>query len=339
MFERRNYANLITWAVFCLLTTLVIPLWFPLYQVSLLTEVMVFSLYAISYNLLLGYAGLLSFGHAMFFGTGAYTAAIFLNQFPGLSIWGAILIPVFITTVVGLVIGSFLLRHKGAYFALLTLAFNALFYAIATKWHSITGGDDGLSVTRPDLNIGIARLDMSDITVFYYFTLIIIGLVALYCYYFTKTAMGRTVLLIRENEERMKFLGYNTNISRLLLFTFTGALAGFAGAFYALFFQFTSISAISIEMTTTVLLMTFIGGTGSLLGPVLGALVYTFIQDFLSDITDRWQLIMGLIFILMVLFVPGGLSEILFSLKSRLRGFKYFKKTGQIINSGNNETT
>lgn len=304
----------------------IIPSWFPPYYIFLITEVVVFSLYAVSYNLLLGYAGLLSFGHAMFFGTGAYATAVALNHIPGLPILGAIIIAVLMTTVAAFLIGGLLLRHRGAYFALLTLAFNALFYAIATKWHSITGGDDGLSVIRPDLNLGIARLDMSDITIFYYFTFIIIGLVILFCWHFTRTAMGRTVLLMRENEERMRFLGYNTNISRLLLFTFTGALAGFAGSFYALFFQFTSISAISIDMTTTVLLMTFIGGTGSFWGPILGALVYTVLQDFLSDVTDRWPLIMGLIFIFMVLYVPGGLSGILLSLKERIWEYRFFKR-------------
>jgi len=118
----------------------------------------------------------------------------------------------------------------------------------------------------------------------------------------------------------MKFLGYNTNTSRLILFTFTGALAGLSGSFYALFFEFTSISAISTDMTTTVLLMTFIGGTGSFGGPILGALVYTYLQDFLSDITDRWPLIMGFIFIFMVLYVPGGLSGMINSIRERFAG-------------------
>jgi len=307
------------WGIFLVLALIIIPNIFPPYQVCLITEAVIFSLYAVSYNLLLGYAGLLSFGHAMFFGTGAFTVAVSLEHIPGCPMIVAIFIAIGITTMTGFIVGSLLLRHKGSYFALLTLAFNALFYAIATKWHSVTGGDDGLSVTRPDINLGFGTLDMSNITIFYYFTFVVIGLVILYCWYFTRTAMGRTVLLIRENEERMKFLGYNTNISRLFLFTFTGMLAGLAGAFYALFFQFTSISTISIEMTTTVLLMTFIGGTRTFTGPMLGALVYTFLQDYLSDITDRWPLIMGLMFISMVLYLPGGLSGLILSIKERFK--------------------
>jgi len=297
------------------------------YHLNMLTEIIIFSLFAVSYNLLLGYAGLLSFGHAMFFGTGAFTVAVAMIHLPGLSMWNAILLAIAVTTAIGFIIGGLLLRHKGSYFALLTLAFNSLFYAVATKWHSITGGDDGLSITRPELNLGFTNIPMSGLTEFYYFTLIIIGITIVFCWYFTKTAMGQTVLLMRENEERMKFLGYNTNISRLILFTFSGALAGLAGAFYTLHFQFVSISAISGDMTTTVLLMTFVGGAGTFWGPMLGTFVYIILQNYLSDITDRWPLFMGIIFILMVLFIPGGLSQVIQSTK------RLFSKNG-----GNNRT-
>lgn len=290
------------------------------YHLNMLTEIIIFALFAVSYNLLLGYAGLLSFGHAMFFGTGAFTVAVAMIHLPGLSMWNAILLAIAVTTTIGFVIGGLLLRHKGAYFALLTLAFNSLFYAVATKWSSITGGDDGLSITRPDLGLGFTDISMSGLTEFYYFTLIIIGITIVFCWYFTKTAMGQTVLLMRENEERMKFLGYNTNISRLILFTFTGALAGLAGAFYTLHFQFVSISAISGDMTTTVLLMTFVGGAGTFWGPMLGVFVYIILQNYLSDITDRWPLFMGLIFVLMVLFIPGGLSQVILSIKNLFSG-------------------
>lgn len=298
------------------------PLLIKKYQLNMLTEIILFALYAVSYNLLLGYAGLLSFGHAMFFGVGAFTVAVALIHIPGLSMWNAILLALFTTTAAGFVTGGLLLRHKGSYFALLTLAFNSLFYAVATKWHTITGGDDGLSITRPDLHLGFTTIKMAQIASFYYVTLIVVGAALVFCWYFTKTAMGQTVLLMRENEERMKFLGYNTNISRLILFTFTGALAGLAGAFYTLHFQFVSQSAISVDMTTTVLLMTFVGGTGTFWGPILGAFVYIIVQSYLSDITDRWPLFMGLIFVSMVLLVPGGLSQIILSIRSLFSGKK-----------------
>jgi branched-chain amino acid transport system permease protein len=320
MIKQGSHAYLLAWCIFILIVGVVLPLGARQYQISILTEVIIFALFAVSYNLLLGYAGLLSFGHAMFFGTGAYTVAIVLNHIPGLSFFSAILLSVMVTTITGLAVGCLLLRHKGVPFALLTLAFNALFYAIATKWHSITGGDDGLSIFRPDINIGFAQFSTSGITAFYYITLLTIGLVMLFSWYFTHTAMGQTVLLMRENEERMKFLGYNTNVSRLILFVFTSFLAGLAGTFYTLFFQFTSITAISIDMSTIVVLMVIIGGTGSFVGPIIGACVYIYLQDFLSDITDRWPFIMGLIFIFMILYLPKGLSGLIDSLAERLRG-------------------
>jgi branched-chain amino acid transport system permease protein len=311
------------WAPWLLILLLfILAAWMPLlirkYHLNMLTEIIIFALYAVSYNLLLGYAGLLSFGHAMFFGTGAFTVAVGLIHIPGLSLPGAILLAVGATTAVGFVTGGLLLRHKGSYFALLTLAFNSLFYAVATKWHTITGGDDGLSITRPDLNLGIFSVKMASLTNFYYLTLVIIGAAIVFCWYFTRTAMGQTVVLMRGNEERMKFLGYNTNISRLILFTFTGAVAGLAGAFYTLHFQFVSQTAISVDMTTTVLLMTFVGGTGTFWGPMIGAFVYIILQNYLSDITDRWPLFMGLIFVVMVLVIPGGFSQIAQSLRRRL---------------------
>jgi branched-chain amino acid transport system permease protein len=318
MMTRKNAPYLFIAVLFAL--GAVMPLVLKQYHLNMLTEIIVFALYAVSYNLLLGYAGLLSFGHAMFFGMGAFTVAVALIHIPGLSMWGAIGLSLAMTTAVGFVAGGLLLRHKGSYFALLTLAFNSLFYAVATKWHTVTGGDDGLSITRPDLALGFTTVSMAGIESFYYFTLVIVGAAILFCWYFTQTAMGQTVLMMRENEERMKFLGYNTNISRLILFTFTGAVAGLAGAFYTLHFQFCSQSAISVDMTTTVLLMTFVGGTGTFWGPMLGVLVYVILQNYLSDITDRWPLFMGLIFVFMVLFIPGGLTQIIQSVKSLFVG-------------------
>jgi len=303
-----------------------LPLILRKYQLNMLTEIIIFALYGVSYNILLGYAGLLSFGHAMFFGVGAFAAAVSIIHIQGLPLWGCLLIAAGVATVVGLGVGSLLIRLKGSYFALLTLAFNSLFYAVATKWQSITGGDDGLSIARPALSLGFALIKMNNLTVFYYLTLIVIGAVIVFCWYFTGTAMGRTVVLMRENEERMKFLGYDTALSRLILFTFTGAVAGLAGAFYTLHFRFVSVSAISLDMATTVLLITFVGGTGSFWGPILGAFVYILLQNYLSGLTDRWPLVMGIIFILMVFFIPGGLSRMILTAK----GYLMEKITGRV---------
>lgn len=300
----------------------IIPFFARPYIINLLTEMIIFSLYAVSYNLLLGFGGLLSFGHGMFLGLGAFTAGVALQRIAGLHFFGAIFLGTLMATLVGFGVGSLLLRQKGPYYALLTLAFNALFHAIAIKWHSVTGGDDGLPVKRPNLDLGVFQLPMSDVTVFYYVTLIIIGCAVFFCWYFTKTAMGKTVLLLRENEERMQFIGYNPAVSRMILFTLTAFFAGLAGSFYALFFKFVGVDSISIDMTTTALLMTFIGGTKNFFGPVLGAGFYIYFQNLLSNLTDRWPLFMGILFVLMVLFAPQGLSGL-------IRSFvEFFQKIG-----------
>lgn len=313
-----------------LLVLVLLPLVAKPYIINLLTEMIIFSLYAVSYNLLLGFGGLLSFGHGMFLGLGAFTAGAMLQRIPGLPFFGAIFLGTLMATLVGLGVGCLLLRHKGSYYALLTLAFNALFHAVAIKWHAVTGGDDGLPVKRPNIDLGFIQLPMSDVTVFYYVTLVVIGCAVLFCWYFTKTAMGKTVLLVRENEERMQFIGYNPAVSRMILFTLTAFFAGLAGSFYALFFKFVGGDAISIDMTTRALLMTFIGGTKNFFGPVLGAGFYIYFQNFLSDLTDRWPLFMGILFVLMVLFAPQGLSGL-------IRSFvELFRKTekGKIMPKG-----
>lgn len=314
--------KLVSLAAPILVLLAVLPSLLPPYQLRLVTEAVIFSLYAVSYNLLLGYAGLLSFGHAMFFGVGAFSVAVAINHIPGLPCLAAVGLATLGSIVVGLVVGLLLLKVKGTPYALLTLAFNALFFAIGVKWHTVTGGDDGLSVSQPIINLGLGVLDPGRPKDFYYLTLIILGGALILCWRFTRTAMGHSVLLLRENEERMRFLGYNTNVTRLILFVFTGALAGLAGSFYTLLNAFVSLDAVSIDMTTKVLLMTFLGGTGSFLGPVLGSFFYTYVQDFLSNLTDNWPLIMGVIFIVMVLFAPGGLSGLIQTLTARFSGAK-----------------
>lgn len=304
------------------------PILFGPAQVNMVTEIIIFSLYALSYNLLLGYGGLLSFGHSMFFGFGSYATGAFLLRFPNLPFFVLLLIATMSTTIISLAIGSFLIRQKGAPFALTTLAFSGLFYTTAIKWTRITGGDDGLVIMRPNINLGFLNLDMSNINTFYYVTLVILGSSIILCWRFTKTAMGQTTLLIRENEERMEFIGYNTAVARLILITVSGTFAGLSGFFYMLFFGTVAYNVVSVDMTATALLMTFIGGMDRFYGPILGAAFYTYVQDFLSEITDRWPFFMGSCFVLIVMFLPGGLAGLISSFveiwQDRLR--KIFKK-------------
>ena len=306
---KRNTSLPVAW-VFCFMLVASLPFFFGRYQISLLTEVIIFALFGVTYNLLLGYGGLLSFGHAMFFGIGAYTTGILLTSMTATPFLAVLVCALLITALAGFLVGSLLLKVKGTPFALLTLAFNSLFFAIAFKWYAVTGGDDGLSIQRPNIDLGFWILDTSDVGIFFYITLIVLSASILACWYFTRTAMGQTVLLMRENENRMQFIGYNTAVSRLILFTFTAGFAGLAGAFYTLHFRFVSVDAISVGMTTTVLLLTFIGGTGHFAGPLVGSAFFIYLQDYLSEYTDRWPFFMGLVFIVMVMYVPGGVAGI-----------------------------
>lgn len=303
---------------------LVSPLFFGASRIMMLNEIMIFALYAMSYNLLLGYGGLLSFGHSVFLGFGAYITGVLLVNYPEFPFMALVLFSTVGTLLLGLTLGLFLLRQTGASFALLTMAIGGMFSTIALKWSSVTGGDDGICIFRPDINLYFLQLNTSDVTVFYYISVVIIGIATFCCWYFTRTCMGRTVLLIRENEDRMRFLGYSAPVSRLILFTVAAAFAGLAGSLYMLFIGTVAYDVIGIPMSSTALIMTFIGGIGNFVGPWVGAAFYIYVQDILSDITTSWPFFMGSIFIIMVLFqrqgLAGAISPILESLRSRRNG-------------------
>ncbi|MBN1105090.1 MAG: branched-chain amino acid ABC transporter permease [Deltaproteobacteria bacterium] len=301
---------------------LLAPLAFRPSQLMMLNEIMIFALYAMSYNLLLGYGGLLSFGHSVFLGFGAYITGVLLVHYPEFPFLALILISTLGTLLVGFTLGLLLLRQTGASFALLTMAIGGMFSTIALKWSDVTGGDDGICIFRPDINLFLLQLNTTDVTVFYYISMFLIGLATLCCWHFTRTSMGQTVLLIRENENRMQFLGYSAPISRLMLFTVSASLAGLAGSLYMLFIGTVAYDVISIPMSATALLITFIGGIGSFFGPWLGAAFYIYVQDLLSGITTRWPFFMGIIFILMVMFQRQGLAGLLVRC---LEGFRWLK--------------
>jgi branched-chain amino acid transport system permease protein len=287
------------------------------YQLSLATTMIIYSLFALSYNLLFGYAGLLSFGHAAYFGVGAYGMIIFINLGLGLipslivaGIWGAL---------AGLIFGVFVVRLGGTYFALLTLAFNQLIYAGAEKWRGLTGGENGLTAMRPALHLaGLGKIDMSSMVNWYYLVLIVVVLSAAFCWFFNKTPLGRLNECLRENEVRAKFIGYNTFASKVVIYIISAFFAGLAGGLAAASQQFVTTSFINLSKAEEVLIMTFIGGTRNFWGPIVGVCFMTYMNDALSSLTEHWILIQGIIFILLVMYAPNGLSGLLEQLKDRL---------------------
>jgi len=277
-------------------------------QTRMLTEIVYFSLFAVSFNLLFAYAGLLSFGHAAYFGLGAYVTAISLKHVAGMPLFAAILLGALAGAVGGAVIGFFCVRRKGSYFALLTLAFNQFLWAIAWKWREVTGGDDGIGgiVPKKPLDLGFMSIDLMNFSTKYYLILIIVVLCLALGWYLMRTPFGNTVKAVKGNEERASFLGYNVNRSKLLIFTLSAFFAGIAGSLFALFQDFVAPSAISLAMSTEVLFMAFLGGTGSFFGPILGAAIFVYFTDWISSITERWEFILGLLFIVLVLYFHQG---------------------------------
>lgn len=289
-----------------------------------LTDAAILGLFAISYNLLLGHAGLLSFGHSAYFGLGAYATALSLSHIANIPVSLAVLIGVATAAAGGGLIGSICVRRSGTYFAMLTLAFGMLLYVIAWKWRALTLGDDGFGGFMPaTLDIPLVGATDNNVVPIYYLVLLVTSItVALTWALMRRTPFGNALSMVRQNEERASFLGYNVFAIKLTGFILAAMLAGLAGAMFAVFHDFVSTHVIGLELSTDVVMMTFIGGTKSFLGPILGSAFFVYFGDFLSAITDRWQLVMGVIFVAMVMYAPrgfAGMVESVVALLSRSR--------------------
>lgn len=298
------------------------------YRLNLIITIIIYALFALSYNVLFGQAGLLSFGHAAYFGMGAYTAMILMKR-AGLSILPGILAGGVGGAVLGLIFGLFVVRLGGTYFALLTLAFNELIYALAEKWRSMSGGEDGIACQRPDLNLfGLGSLEMFSTVTWYYFVLAVVSVSTAYLWRFTKTPLGRLNLAMRENEERAQFIGYNVYLSKLLIYVLSAFFAGLAGALAGAFQEFISVTVINLDKSTDALLMTFVGGGGTFWGPILGAATLTYLNDTLSSMTEHWALIQGALFVLLVMYAPQGLGGLLIQIRLWYLGWRGSARKG-----------
>jgi branched-chain amino acid transport system permease protein len=298
-------------AVFLLL----FPKYLPVILVHQFVEIFIFALFAISFNLLLGYSGVIPFGHAALFGVGAYSTALIFIHFPDSPLLLSLFLGALSALVAGVVIGFFCVRLSGPYFALASLAYQMFLYALALKWRSLTRGDDGMSLIRPDLHLPVVgSLPMGDINNLYYLTLLISALGIFACYFFLKTPLGNSIVSVRENDIRASYLGCNVFLTKLVGFSASAFLAGLAGTLFALFYGFVSTSCIDLNMSTHVMLITVIGGTNHFFGPVLGAAFYLIFQDWLSSMTNNWWLFLGILFVIVVMYLEGGLISI-FSLE------------------------
>ncbi|WP_413356513.1 branched-chain amino acid ABC transporter permease [Robertmurraya sp. 2P01SA] len=285
----------------------------------LFTQVFIFSIFAMSYDLLLGFTGIVSFGHAMFFGIGAYTIGIVMKQFePTIPYFFlAVGITVVITALLSYFVGLLTLRLKSHFYAMLTLAFASLFLVLAEKWRSMTYGNDGFTFRTPE--IFKDRMD------FYLICLGSMIIIFLFLNRFTYSPVGKVLQAIRENEQRTESLGYKVLQYKIIASVVSGVIAGFAGILYALSLRFVNTSVFAMDITLDALLMTIIGGVGTLVGAILGAGLIEFAHHWLTELAkvhwifERWIIFFGIIYILAVMFFPLGIVGTLrkWTLKSK----------------------
>ena len=298
----------IFWIVM-LIALVIYPRVFGIYYTNVFISVAIFALFAVSYNLLLGYTGLLSFGHAMFFGVGAYGTALALDHVEGMPLIVSVLLGALAAIVLALILCPIVVRVSGTAFAMLHLAFGQLMYVLALKLRGITGGEDGIGgFPIPELNIlGIVSIDMADPTNFYYFAVTVLGLSVLFLWFFTKTPFGSIMTAIRDNDKRVDYLGFRVPQSKAVIYTVSGCFAGVAGSIYALFQNLISADdGFHVMVSFAPIIMTMVGGITSFIGPLMGAGIFGIIEELTSRYTERVELVMGLILILVILFVPTG---------------------------------
>ena len=293
---------------------LLAPIWMvPLGGYAALgARVLVLGLAAMSVNFLLGFTGVLSFGHAAYFGLGAYGAGFALKYLaPSTPL--SLLCGTLLGGIAGALLGALIARRRGVYFAMVTIAFGQVFYYIAFQWSSVTGGDDGLrGFSRQPLHLGFATIDLlSNANAFYYFVLLCLGIAVGLMGFILRSPFGRTMIAIRENERRARFLGIPVDRHIWIAFSLSCFFMAFAGALYALVNNFADPRGLHYSQSGDFVMMAVMGGMRSFWGPLLGAAVFVIVQDYLSSITVNWMSFVGLLFIVIVLFFPRGLLGVL----------------------------
>jgi branched-chain amino acid transport system permease protein len=273
------------------------------YPRALLAEIFIFGIFAMSLDLILGFTGLMSLGHAAFFGLGAYAVAVLGAQF-GLNAWLGLAAGVLLAGGGAALIGFFCVRTSGIPFLMLTLAFSQLVFSVALKWRDVTGGSDGMALAEEPSFFG---LSLSHSLVMYFMALAFFVAVYLALHRLINAPLGRAFVGIRENEPRMAAIGYSTRTCKLLAFTIAGAIAGLAGGLYVIYNGFISSDAAYWTASGDILIMTMLGGAGTLIGPPIGAAVFLLLKNVVSSYSEHWLSIIGVAFILCVLFFPGGI--------------------------------
>jgi branched-chain amino acid transport system permease protein len=282
------------------------------YYVELSTRMLIFALFAMSLDLLLGYAGLASLGHAAYFGVAAYAIALLVLH------WGvgsAVAFPAGLVAAIalGVLFAPLALRARGSYFLMITFALAQVVWSVAFGWRSLTNGDDGMpGVPRPDFG-----WSLESTASFYYFVLAVVGVATLLLVAIVKSPFGRALRGIRDSESRMQALGYDVWRHQYAAFVLAAAFAGVAGALYAYFNRFVGPEYLFVVQSAEALIMVILGGAGTLVGPAIGAALIVFLEDFVSSMTEHWVLVLGVIYVLVTLFAPRGLIGLVVDYRQR----------------------
>jgi branched-chain amino acid transport system permease protein len=278
---------------------------------ELASRVVIMGLAAMALNFLLGFTGVLSFGHAAYFGLGAYGTAMTIKYLAPSTPLG-ILVGIAVATVAAMVIGFLIRKLRGVYFAMVTIAFGQVFYFITFRWNNVTGGDDGLTGwRRQPLHLGFANIDLlANDKVFYYFALFVFAACIAVMAFILRSPFGRTLIAIRENERRARFLGIPVEQHIWLSFVISGLFASIAGGLYGLLSNFVDPRALRWDMSGNFVIMAVLGGMRSFWGPLIGAAIFVVLQDFVSSRTQNWMSFVGVFFMLVVLFFPRGVMGI-----------------------------
>jgi branched-chain amino acid transport system permease protein len=280
--------------------------------VELGSRVVIYALAAMALNFLLGFTGVLSFGHAAYFGLGAYGTALTIKYlYPSTPV--GMLVGVGVSTAAAAAIGPMIARLRGVYFAMCTIAFGQVFFYIAFQWSSVTGGDDGVSAWhRMPLNLAFTRIDiLKDSRAFYYFVLVVFAICAAAMAFLLRSPFGRTLLAIRENERRARFLGIPVDRHIWASWVISCLFVSIAGTLYALLNDFVDPRALRWDQSGNFVIMAVLGGMRSFWGPLIGAAIFIVLQDYVSSETQNWMSFIGLFFVLVVLFFPRGVLGII----------------------------
>jgi len=296
--------NVVVW-----LLLLTMPFWLSHVggYVQLGTQVVVLGLAAMALNFLLGYTGVLSFGHAAYFGLGAYGTAMTIRYLvPSTGL--ALVVGTVVGTIAAAIIGPLIIRLRGVYFAMVTIAFGQVFYFIAFRWNTVTGGDDGLTGwTRLPLHLGFTTIDIqNNANAFYYLVLVLFALSTGLMAWLLRSPFGRTLIAIRENERRARFLGIPVDQHIWMSWVISCCFVSLAGGLYALLNNFVDPRALYWTQSGDFVIMAVLGGMRSFWGPLIGAAIYVVLRDYLSSMTENWESFIGLFFVLVVLFFPRG---------------------------------